>query len=486
MQTVRRKNRRRFRPAYWLALPLLAVVSFLIWRFCFYSLPVPPPAKPDPIVLFKAPESSITALTVRPVKESAYTVVRDENGTYALQGEENYPLNQSLCAEMFDIMTSVVASEKVTTLGKDAKLKDFGIDEKALSVTVHNEKGTAGTWVFGSELNTEVPERFMHQEGGDTVYLTNIDYPNVLNFTKKELHVVPAVNFTKKIIGGIRIEGFDAAPFEVARENGLWKLVSPTRYPASPAKVEQLLKKITNMRLAVFESEAAPENLKAYGLDAPKARVTLKIDASVIRGADGAGRLESVQSVPAHDVVFDIGADANPVSFYCLYRGTVYKASKLSMGFIGEQAPDDFLLDKPFNLSINTIQALTVDSNGSSTHYSIEYIEKIDKNNALITDDGGRPLYDLLVQKNGASIATNEWTAFYTELTALTVSGHVPKGFTPQGDPMFTVTVEFDSGRDTAYRRTVAFYPYDALHAAVSVDGSTLHYIEREKLKCFK
>ena len=66
---------------------------------------------------------------------------------------------------------------------------------------------------------------------------------------------------------------------------------------------------------------------------------------------------------------------------------------------------------------------------------------------------------------------------WYVQLNRLPLSGRVKEGWQHEGDALYEITVE-----TPVLTRKIAFYPYDALHAVMTVDGTGLFYLEKTAL----
>ena len=64
---------------------------------------------------------------------------------------------------------------------------------------------------------------------------------------------------------------------------------------------------------------------------------------------------------------------------------------------------------------------------------------------------------------------------WYLALSALTGAGTLPADYTPEGEAIGEIVLTNET-----MTRTITFYAYDALHAAMGVDGTYLYYIEKD------
>ena len=66
---------------------------------------------------------------------------------------------------------------------------------------------------------------------------------------------------------------------------------------------------------------------------------------------------------------------------------------------------------------------------------------------------------------------------WYVSLAALSPDGRLPDGYQLQGESRGTIVIENDH-----LRRVIDFYPFDALHDALAVDGVAVYYLDRQGL----
>lgn len=477
MHKVRKHEKKKFPRWGW----LIIIISLTITTTFIYLLErkVEPPkieTKSERIDLLRLPVSDIASLTVYPTGGEKYTIVQKKQGQYHLESNPDYPLQAKTLDEMFDAVSSMVADSMVIKNIPETQLQEFGVNEESLRFTITDKNKESSTWYFGYELNTEVPMRYLYQQGG-SMYLTGINYPDICNFTVQELHPVPSINFTPDIITGIQVVQGNHA-LRLIDENGMWFLTAPFKYPADKQAVDGLLQKIGDMRLAAFVEDASDQALTRYGFDMPRATITLNIADSTISVLSPEQQVVQQDRIAAHSNTFVIGNPIEGIGFYCLYEDMVFKATNLSMGFFMDMYAEDYTLKNPFNISLNVMKSMKLQRNGETTDYQFIIVEQILQNNEIATDEFGNTLFDMHVEKNGAPIETSSFIADYTNLNHVRVDGILDDSKKiNQENPLLLAELEYETGR-----RTIAFYPYDALHAAVSIDGIICHYIEIEKI----
>lgn len=455
----------------------LIIIALILAGFLYLNkekIP-PPPKKPDPIVLFQAEQGAVVALSIKPTGDDAYTLIQTE-GSYAIKGLDNFPVNQELAASMFDMVQLIRANEKVESNDKETTPEDFGITEDGFSLTIHLKDGQEIGVRFGYPLNLETYLQYMMIDGDHNVYLTSDNYPDVCDFNRLQMHTVPGINFTPDLVDGIYLAGEQTLSIE--RNKGFWQLTEPYAYPAQPSKAESILEKIGKMRLASFEALGTQENLDKYGLSSPRLSVRLKMAKSVISSSDIETGEQSQVEIPAHEQTFKIGDAFDGIGFYCLYEQKIYKATMLSMGFWERLSPDELALKTPVHLSINAINHLDVSYGQEQASFTLELVEQVAKNNQLVVDEHGRIQYDLWLFEKEQRLDPVAFVAAYTQATNLSVSGSLPEDYPVSVEWVGSISVFFEGGQ-----MEVAFYPYDALNLAISINGKALHYIDRQSVE---
>ena len=109
-----------------------------------------------------------------------------------------------------------------------------------------------------------------------------------------------------------------------------------------------------------------------------------------------------------------------------------------------------------------------------------EVVEKLNaritENNQIATDEYGRVLYDCAVRKAGDTqdMDAEAFLSWYTRLASLSGDGRLPDDFALAGESRCTILLENEN-----WTRQIDFYPYDALHDALAVDGAALYYVQK-------
>lgn len=468
-RAVRDDGRRR-----WLI--ALLVLCLLGAGGCWYfSRPIVQdvPAKENETVVFSARESSeVARLIIQNGAGESYEITQ-QDGAATMVGYPDFTFNQTMLEAALEDAAQIYAERTVLDLQEEAALSpaDFGITDTGIFVRAQYTDGTETAFYIGDLLPEETPAYYMMLANDTHVYAANQDFYEVFSRSRMALHAVPEIALNADLIDAITFTGENA--FAIARDAaGDWYLTAPFRYPLSSTAVDTLLDKLEDLRFAQYVAPA-DEGLTAYGLDAPRRTMTVDIAPSILTGYDENGQAYASTELAGYQLSVDCGADMNDVIYYCAYRGNVLKATYFTAGFLLSQGYDTLLLGAPINIPTNRLTALTLSRGGQDVTYTLSLHERVLENNEFETDENGNVLYDVLVSRDGQACDATQFLYVYGQMTELTVTNPLPDGYTLSGAPDMTLTLCWEGGA-----RTLAFYPYDALHWAVAVDGAALFYTD--------
>lgn len=431
------------------------------------------PAKADETVVFSARESSeVARLIIQNGTGESYEITQ-QDGVAAMTGYPDYVFSPSMLEDALENAAQLYAERTVMDLQENTSLSpaDFGITDTGIFVRAQYTDGTETAFYIGDLLPEETPAYYMMLANDTHIYAASQHFFEVFSRSRMALHTVPEIALNADLIDAVTFTGDNA--FAIARDAaGDWYLTAPFRYPLSSTAVDTLLGKLEDLRFAQYVAPAQ-EGLSAYGLDAPRRTMTVDIAPSILTGYDENGQAYASTELAGYQLSVDCGADMNDIIYYCAYRGNVLKATYFTAGFMLTQAYDTLLLGAPINIPTNRLTSLTLSRGGQDVTYTLSLHERVLENNTLETDENGNILYDVQVSRNDQACDATQFLYAYGQMTELTVSNPLPDGYTPTGTPDMTLTLRWDGGA-----RTLAFYPYDALHWAVAVDGTALFYTD--------
>ena len=425
------------------------------------------------VLHFSAAEEDLQSFTVFPGGGGQYTIVHGQ-GSYRLEEEPDYSLDMTLINGM---VQSLLYLQSTDTLGdtKGLDLREFGLEEGALQVIAQFSQDRELAFNIGGRVPSDIPADYLLIAGDPLLYTIGADVRETFDYALNLLHTIPAVNFNADLLDQVRFVGEGA--FNLRRvAQDIWEISDPVEYPASLARVQWLLRQISQMRLAAYIAPASTENLSRYGLEKPRSHVVFSLADSIISSLHADETSPQSQKIAAQELVFTIGDDIPGIGFYCLYDDVIYQASDLSMGFLPDHDMNAYIGQNPVDIPLERPIRLLASWPEGSVDCSVSLVEHILQNNDIALDEQGNILYDYLVTSSDREIEPAQFVDAYAKLMAIEASGFLMPGFSAQGKPpALSLSLIFENRQ-----RHIAFYPYDALHFAVEINGHFIHFVSRQ------
>ena len=249
-------------------------------------------------------------------------------------------------------------------------------------------------------------------------------------------------------------------------------MTAPVQYPAEGESMATLQANLANVRLGAYVGEATPENLAAYGFDAPRFVLSIHQAAGSI-GTTGLDGVYSVTDWPEDTFTLTVGDAKSDAVDYVLVGEKIYISSHFSLNVFMEMDVLATLSRYTVPVALGNLHRLTVRTGSQERVYTITRTEQVDESNALVTDSEGNVLYDRSCELNGSMLAYAKFEAAYNELLKISVSGNLPEGWTTK-EPAHTTFI-FEAFSSESY--TLELVPFDAMHDAVLLDGNALFYL---------
>lgn len=466
------KIKRRAGAAALFVLLAAAVLAVVLYVNRDPVLPEVEPKGDESVTFAQYGTDEIVSIAVKN-SEGEYTLLQ-KDGAWQMQGREDFVFSESMLSPLLDAAALVYAEHKVMDLmGSGYQLRDFGLGEKAIRVTVHYTDGRQITFRIGDLMPQETPMYYLAVEGDNAVYAVAQDIQEIFMLHADALHEVTDPALKGELVDQIAFTGENA--FTIAREDNEWYLTAPFRYPLSSVKVNALLGKLEKIRFAQYVISEEKADLAAYGLTSPRRTMTLSIAPSVLTGYDENNQVIATEQLDGYDLTFYCGDDQGDVLFYCLYRGDVVLATRFSASVMLTQTYDTLLHSAPFALSVSEVTRFEWTQGDQTRAWDITLHERVLENNEFETDDSGNILYDVRVWQDGQEVDGDRFLLFYSRLIDVETINHLPEDYTlPQEAE---ITISLHRGERV---RSVKLYAYGELHYAVSVDGEAVYYISRE------
>ena len=479
MEKVPRKKEKKRIGGKTILLILLCCIAAAGAGAYFLNRPAPLPplgGGEEKTLLLSRPAEEIVSIAFSPADGVAYPLLRQEE-TFVLMGYEDTPLKTLSLDELLMSVEELPAETVVLpelNRSDELSMAVFGFSPAQGRVVITYTDGEKKELLLGNLTpDTEKPQRYCMLGNDPALYtilasdaipfLREMDY--WLEFTQPKLDA--------SLLDRIEITG-DVIWNAYYTPSG-WQMEAPVSYPLSTVRMDALLDKISAIGFESLLGDADKVNLALYGLDAPALTVRLTQAASVITGQTADGQ-DVTLPVPATVYTLRLGDETGKSGVYALWENKVYKASNFLLGFWKALDPMDYLLQTPVNFLVNNLSALTFSVNGQTQRYEVRMVESITENNQIATDEYGRVLYDCAVRKAGDTqdMDAEAFLSWYTRLASLSGDGRLPDDFVLAGESRCTILLENEN-----WTRKIDFYPYDALHDALAVDGAALYYVQK-------
>ena len=461
-----------------LLLLLLAVAAALGAGAYFLRPQAVVPALPEDaetVYLLHRPAEEIAAVAIAPREGAAYPLVRTGDGLRLL-GQEDQPLRDWLAEDLLNVLPALIAEDIVADTTVHAAFgsnwSDFGLEPPAVTVTVTYLDGEKIQLSFGDVTPGEAPTRYCRRAGDPLVYTVMTEEAQVFFYEMAYWRAFDQPRLDASLLDRIDVSG--DVTFGAYYTPSGWQMDAPLSYPLDTARTDALLQKISAMAFEALLGEESALDLSLYGLDPPALTAPLTQAPTLLIGQDEAGQTVS-QPVPQKKYTLKLGAETGKSGVYLAWEGRVFKASNFLLRFWKELDAASLLLKSPVNLLVNDLSFVALACGDVSAAYEVRMVESLLPNNQIATDEYGNTLYDCAVRRAGEQedMDAEQFLDWYVRLSSLSAAGELPAGFVPSGEPRAVITLQSPS-----LTRTVALFPYDALHDAISVDGVALYYVE--------
>lgn len=428
--------------------------------------------------LLSRPAEEILSVSVAPSAGAGYTLIR-QGEDFRLEGREDMALREDAVREILTVCADLKAEETVLNTEETAvSLADFHLSPPENRVTVTYGDGKSKTLLVGAPTPEEIPQRYCMLEGEPAIYSVLSVDTDAFSRAREALRAFTQPSLRGDLLDRVTATG-DGLDFDMRYTPSGWIMEKPFRYPLNRARTDALLGSIEAMGFEACLAAPGEGDLAAYGLDSPALIVKMEQAATTVTGETEDGRQVSIP-VPGKTYTLQLGHETGKSGVYVLWEGGVYRASNFVLGFWKQLDPESLVQRQPVNFLVNDLKRVEFSAFGRKAGYDVEMVESITKNNRIETDEYGRVLYDAAVtrRETGETADAEAFLSWYQRLCALTPAGQAPAGYAPAGEKTGEILAESNS-----IIREIAFYPYDALHSALAVDGVCRYYVENAALK---
>ena len=460
-----------------LAVLLVAAAACLL---IFARTPAPAPESPvqeeEEITLWAGEAADITRI------QEAWSAVQTESGALVLEGTDSFAVDADIAAALLSGLKNVTAEVLSDDWhGTDEEWAAFGLDAPESVVTVEFADGRSYTLRIGNAPQYENSWQYAQLDGDTRLLSISRGLAEECYVTRGSLHSVEQLTIHADRLDEITLLNAEGEITQQWRLNGAitnadaqdrWSVTVPVSYPADGTAMTTLRKSAANIRLGEYIADAAAASIARYGLDTPRTVIRLHQAAGTI-GAVGVSGTYGTTDFPESTITLVIGEQEDELIDYVLYDGGIYRCSTLLLRGVMNADWREIVTRYPVLTALGNLASLSRETADGVDTWVITRTEQVAENNELVTDDDGNQVYDITLTKNGESADYTVFSAAYDQLMMVTMSGRLPDGWTASDTPHTVWT--FTDVDGTIH--TVALTRYDAMHDAVSVDGTALFYL---------
>ena len=489
MQDVRRKQSRGKQPhrLWLLALALLALALALlaVKLLGAEEREAPPETHADTaqvLMTHEADEVASVAVTLR--NGEGWTAAQLTPGTLVLAEDPDAPISAGNASNILNAVKTI-SCEAVLTDDPALYREDlaaFGLEDPRLTARVVYTDGAAVTLRVGDAVSeADTGWFYMTVDGDDRLFAIDRGTVDDLAVERALLRPVTQPTLHEARFDRLSLTGPEGTVIGAwalqgdigdADAGDRWQLTLPVRYPADADAMSALKQNLASLRLGAYVAPATPENLAAYGFDAPRLTVNIHQAAGSFGTASATGEW-SLTDWPESDFTLTVGGPVNEDIDYILYEDTIYTGSHYLLDVFMSMDAGSTLSRYIVPTALGNLARLTVETAEGMDDYVITRTEQVAPNNELITDESGGVAYDYACALNGEPIDYDAFAAAYGQLIVSTVSGRLPEGWAADSEPHTVYTFHDVSGD----AQTVALADFDALHDAVLVNGEAVFYL---------
>ncbi len=220
--------------------------------------------------LFSFESAKVTKLVLAAKGET--TTVEKKDGAWAITAPIAAAADRSVVGGVVD---RLAGAKRKRVVAEDAKADParYGLTEPRVRATVTLEDGSTHELALGGE-NTFDGSLFATASGSPKLFSVEGGLKSALEKGTFDLREKKLLSFEDKDVRTVRVEG-SGLGYALARDDaGSWRLEEPVKDRADDQTATRILSVAKNLRATRFAAEAAAD-LAPFGLDAPKAKVSI-------------------------------------------------------------------------------------------------------------------------------------------------------------------------------------------------------------------
>ncbi len=402
------------------------------------------------------------------------TIVKSDDDTYYLEGDESFPLDQDKAQYVFDYIDGS-ATKTVTEAPEN--LADYGLADPQITATATDTDGGQYTIYIGDKTGSGIGY-YAKVEGSDTIYVVPATLYTYYVYDQQDLILTeetPAIDSTLISFLGITSPEYgnlalmytdnpSTAYAGLAINN--WLITEPFDFEAE-GDTDNITEMLTNYESFTLKSavDYKEENLADYGLENPETYLYIQYKEAVTDDSD---------NTTYNDLSYTlyIGNTDEDGNYYV-------KQGDSSIVYLMAASNVETLLDVDAKslvstyinlINIKTLNQMQVSYEGASHTYEMLY-------ETVTNDDGEEEVNDTGFIVDGVTLTDDSaFRSMYQVIIGAQIAGFLPEDAVIGTDPILSIT--YDRTSDEYTNVTIEYLPYDESYDAVSINGVARYYID--------
>jgi hypothetical protein len=258
----------KFKGTLWMAVLLLGIVLY------YYLVDIPAEKKEieekeraGKILLFE--KDQVEAFVLEK-KDSVFHLKRNRPNDWELVKPVQAKADSGTVSSFLSFLDSARFSRVVEDSAKD--LSVYGLEDPSMKITLQLQGKGEKTLLIGDDhpMNKNL---YVKREDDSKVLLAG-DSREALDKSLFDFRDKGLLQFKAEEVEGVNFLS-DGESFALSKQGGKWKIIGPEKTKADADEIKNFLKLVGKFKVKKFLDES-PDSLAPYGLDRPKARLTLK------------------------------------------------------------------------------------------------------------------------------------------------------------------------------------------------------------------
>lgn len=435
------------------------------------------------------------------------TLVKDSEGVWRNESNQEVPLNSTYTDKMASVLDTVTATKLVAENASD--LSEYGLDEPSLTVIITKTDGAKVTIIVGDESPLG-DSYYISIDGASTVYLIGNSLVSAYDYTEVALtEVASAPSITAENITHVLVEDTDQEALEITYEennaydtsdSGLAPYILNQGYdqPMSgdSTNITTYLGNFTSLAYGQCVAYTS-DDLSQYGLDAPKATVSIDYYEDVEAETDSSSTDDTTsEDTTTDDTTEDSSSEeAETVRNYYSYtlqignldeEQSVYyvkDASSDSVYTMSQSAVEAMLTYNRFDLVNKYAQLINVES---ITEVQVNYegeSHSLSVDHSTTTNEDGEEEHTDVFYLDQAEYDESEARTLYQSLIGHMYEAEIPEDYADANHPIvaaFTFMRTTDSGKEDV---TTEYREYDDSFYTVTVNGVERFLVDKRDVQ---